>query len=72
MKDKIIISKCTHPLPMPEFDYCAYWDGLETGNQGWGSSPDLACADMLANYEQLIIEIYRALNSFNIGLTVDE
>lgn len=51
MKDKIIISKCTHPLPTPEFDYCAYWDGWETGNQGWGSSPDLACADLLANYE---------------------
>jgi hypothetical protein len=44
---KIIVSEVRPPIPTKDFDYCAFYeDDEERGEYGWGSTPDLAIADL--------------------------
>lgn len=48
----IIVSEVRPPLPTKDFDYCAFLAGEEEKLQyGWGSTPELAVADLKQSFE---------------------
>lgn len=52
-KPKMITSFIYPPIPVRQFDWCAYRDGCEEdGNYGWGTTEAEAIADRLAWEEE--------------------
>lgn len=52
MKRKIKTSHVYPPIPVRQFDWCAYWDGTEeSGQYGYGRTEAEAIADLITNYE---------------------
>lgn len=49
---KIITSYVHPPIPSRNFDWCAYYDGMEEGACGYGKTEDEAVADLVNNYEE--------------------
>jgi hypothetical protein len=51
--EKEIITVFVHPpIPMRQFDWCAYYDGEEeSGRRGWGLTEREAVADLRDNEE---------------------
>jgi len=48
---KIITSHIYPPIPLRQFDWCAWYDGREEGLQGWGATEEQAIADLIENTE---------------------
>ena len=46
--DEIKVIYVNPPVPMRNFDWCAYYDGCEEeGQRGWGSTKEEAIEDLL-------------------------
>lgn len=53
MSRKIVTSCQYPPIPIRQFDWCAYFDGTEEdGNYGWGATEEAAIADFIENYAE--------------------
>lgn len=53
MEPKIATSHVYPPIPLRQFDWCAYIDGEEeAGNYGWGRTE----ADAIADLKQILAE----------------
>lgn len=51
MTREIITSHVFPPIPVRNFDWCAFYDGHEEdGNYGWGETEEVAISDLIANY----------------------
>lgn len=47
MRSKIIVAHVWPPIPLRDYDYCAYHDGEEeTGHYGYGPTREKALADL--------------------------
>ena len=48
MKIQILITHVWPPIPIRDFDFCAYDDsrGEDSSPRGWGKSPEAALADL--------------------------
>ena len=49
--NKIVTTHVYPPIPDRRFDWCAYRDGQEEGNTGWGKTEKEAIADLLETEE---------------------
>lgn len=49
---KVVTSHVFPPIPLRQFDWCAYFDGDEEGPQGWGGTEDAAIVDLLQTVEE--------------------
>lgn len=48
ISEKEIVTHCVYPpIPIRDFDYCAYYRGEEDGNNGWGKTAQAAIEDFL-------------------------
>jgi hypothetical protein len=52
-EDKIITLRVEPPIPIREFDWCAFMDGVEEdGVCGWGENEEEAIADLMWKLEE--------------------
>ena len=52
MTKKIVTIFLNPPIPVRDFDWCAYYDGEEeNGNYGYGSTEAEAIEDLVNNYD---------------------
>lgn len=50
---KIITSHIFPPIPDRQFDWCAYYDGHEEGDTGYGRTEADAITDLQTNYPRV-------------------
>lgn len=49
---KIVTSHIYPPIPIRDYDWCAYYDGEEEGDCGYGATEAEAIRDLKDNYEE--------------------